>query len=480
MDVVALSVWMLWALPSFAADVELSPGADVRTRTLDPVAGDVFTFRDGTYILEDEWLISGTGTAAAPIVFRAARNARPVIRLTTAGGRIVRILESEHVVLQGLIFEQDDERYSEATPNGIRIDDSSDIRIDDCEIRHVGAAAINLAGNNRRIEITGNRIHDTYGGNGIFAGCNDASCWLQDSIIAGNLIYDVKSRDEELRVDGIHLAPGAQDNRLLDNVVADINRSGIRVHSTEYGSRNLIEGNVIWDVGASGLWLGGAALVRNNIVFDSGGPALYSENNREALENLVVSHNTLLRSAGPAARLRGWDGPAGLVFSNNVLANPIGEGLDAPDGIGSSVLLSGNVVTGSVFGLEPGHAGIIPGGGFTDFVDVASLDFYPRSNSILREVADPSGSAFVPDLDFNGFARNGDRPTVGALEYVNPVNPGWQIDLDFKTFEDSRLQDEFGQRGCCRKDASAASGFLAPLVLLAGWGRRRRSRTRSR
>jgi len=476
MRTTALIFTLLLPTAASAVEVELTPGADVRALTASLQAGATYTFREGVYEIEGDWNITGEGTESAPIVFRAGRGERPVIRLVTSGSRSLRIADSSHVVVQGLTFEHDDERFGEVNGNGIRIENSADIRIDDCVVRKTGGTAIAMVGDVRRVRVTATEIHGTRDGNGIYAGCGDASCWLQGGEIEGNLIYDINGRDEEIRMDGIHLAPGAQDNRVVDNILVGINRHGIVFHSAEYGAQNIAEGNAVWDTGASGMWISGAALIRNNVVFDTGAHGLYSEDNREALENLVVSHNTFVRTGRVAVFLRGWEGKTGMVLANNAIANPLGEAvLVDRGGLDLGIHVAGNVVTGSVNGVDLAEiGGFLPGGGYQDFFDIDERNFYPRSVAVLRDAADPSSASFVPALDFSGFGRNGDRPTVGAFEYVHPNNPGWRIDAAFKDYVDTRIDDEFTQRGCCRRDADPASAAFVPLVLLAVLGRRRR------
>jgi hypothetical protein len=473
-----LALLTLLPLPALALEVEVTPGSDIRALTQSLQPGAIYNFADGVYEVDNEWTITGEGTEAEPIILRAARGARPVIRLTTNGSRVLRVVNSTHVLVQGLTFEHDDERYEATNANGIRVENTTDLRIDACVVRHTGGTGISMGGDVRRVRITGTEITDTRDGHGIYAGCGDASCWLQDGEIAGNLIHDIKGANDELRVDGVHLAPGAQGNTVVDNILVGINRHGVVFHSTEYGAQNVLEGNAVWNVGASGLWISGSALVRNNLAFSTGQFGLYSENNRDALENLVIAHNTFAQTGGAAVRLRGWAGKPGMVLTNNALANPVGEALNVDaESLDAGVYFAANVVTGSVIGVARDSAGFVPGGGYTDFMDVDAMDFYPRGGAVLRDAADPSGEAFVPGIDFNGFDRNGATPSVGALEYVHASNPGWLLEVGFKTFEDRRLEDEFTQRGCCRDDGEAAAGVvLVPLALLGAAARRRRRR----
>lgn len=466
---------LLIASPAFAVDVDLDPGADIRSLTSSIQAGDVFTFADGVYEIDGNWEVTAPGTAEAKVTFRAAEGANPVIRLT-AGNRVMRLYDSSHVVIQGLSFEMDDALFEEGG-NGVRIDNSTDIVLEDGEVSHTSNSAVVLGGDTARITIRNMELHDTFNGNAIYAGCGDASCWTQESVFENLLIHDTRSYDDNLRNDGIQLAPGCQGNTIRDNVIYGIDRNGITTHSTEAGAQNVIESNAVWNTGANGLWISGAALVRNNVVFDTGHHGFYSENNRDSVENLVVSFNTFTLTDRAAFRFEDWIGKPGMVVANNVIANPVGDAVDiSEDDVDEGVFMSTNVVSGRVVGMDASLGHFVIGGAFTDFENIDDLNFYPSPNAVGRATADPSGETFVPEADFNGFERNGAAPTVGAYEYVGGTNPGWQIREDFKAFEDRNLDSDNTQGGCCGNgDGDVEEALLVlPLLGLGLLARRRR------
>ena len=471
----AVLAWVVTG-SAHAVEVELEPGADIRTLTSAIEPGDQFIFGDGEYVLDDTWVVQAEGTEDKKVVFRAAENAEPIIRLTTAGSRVLLLRNSSHVEVRGLRFTMDDERY-EAGGNGIRIDNSSDITVENGWIRHTGNSSIALGGDNARITVRDMELSDTRAGYGIYAGCWDAACWTQESTFEHLLIHDLKNVEENLRYDGIHIAPGGQGNTIRENVIFDVNRIGIITYSTEAGPQNIIENNVVWGSGGSGLWIGGAALVRNNVVFQTGQYGLYTENHRDKLENLVVAFNTFVDTGSAAVRIEDWAGRRGMVFANNLLVNPVGQATDiTDDDIDEGVYISTNVASGLVTGLDPELGHFVVGGAYTDFEDFTNWDFYPAGNAVGRSNGDGSAEAYVPTIDFNGFERNGENPTVGAYEYVGNGNPGWLIAEDFKVFEDRRF-DPTAKTGCCKKETgSVEASFVALPLMLGGalWRRRRR------
>ena len=88
---------------------------------------------------------------------------------------------------------------------------------------------------------------------------------------------------------------------------------------------------------------------------------------------------------------------------------------------------------------------------------------------MLIDNADPSGSAYIPQYDFNGVAREGDTPDIGAYEYNGLGNPGWTLQEGLKSFELTGRQDDTKVGGC---QGNAAALLLLPLAFV---GRRRRT-----
>lgn len=464
---------LLLASSALAAEVELKPTDDIRALTGSLGPGSVYVFQDGTYEIEGEMGWTGVGTEDEPIVFRAAPGATPIIKLLD-GSRVVHIYDSEHIKVQGLVFTQDDNVYENTRNEGMRISNSTSVSVESVVIEHVGGTGVVLGGNNVSIAIQDTEIADTRNGTGFYAGCYDASCWTQDSVFQGNLIYDIKGEDNR---DGFQLAPGAQSNEIRDNVIFGIDRVGLLTYSTEYGGQNVIEGNYIWNTGSTGLSVNGAALVRNNLVFNTGGHGFYSENNRDTLENLAVSFNTFATTSAATVRLRGWAGKSGMVFANNAVTNPAGVAVQLDEGsVDESNYISTNAMTGQVQRLSYDDGHYIYGGGYTDYEDWQNWNYYPTRGSVLQAAADASGNAFVPDIDINGFERNGDSPTIGAYEHSTISNPGWLVEEDFKSFENRNNESDNTTGGCCGNKGDGSEAVLILPLLGLGFVRRRRRR----
>ncbi|MEE9142672.1 MAG: right-handed parallel beta-helix repeat-containing protein, partial [Gammaproteobacteria bacterium] len=272
-------------------------------------------------------------------------------------------------------------------------------------------------------------------GEGMYVGCNDATCVVSDSIIENNWIHDTLSATQG---DGIEIKKGSHSNVVRDNVIYDTNYPCILVYGTEAQPRNIIEGNVMWNCGDSGIQAAADAVIRNNIVLESPANGLNSQPHQGVTPaNLEFVHNTVI-GGSPCVRIGSWDGQPGLVFANNAIYCPSGS-----FAVGG---LSGVTVSGNVF--EPA-TGAFPSSGYVtgrsesaDFIDVGSKDVYPTPDSPLIGAADVTYGVAV---DFNDRARSG--AGAGAYEWSQNTNPGWAIGPGFK-------------------DSSGGSGVQNPTISL--------------
>lgn len=460
-----------------AASVNVSPGDDLTAVTSSLQPGDVVLFNAGTYVLDGSVYWTGVGTEQAPIEFRAAEGAQVILQ-NAGGGYVANLENSSWVRLSNLIFEGADPEYTQ--PSGLRIYESSYITVEDCVVRNVWGTALRIEGNAQGMQIRHNELSFTGDGSGLYVGCWDGACWMQDSLIEFNLIHDVQGT-------GIYLNPGSQSLTVENNVIFRTRDSGMWIGNTNFGPQNTIKANAIWQTEGDGMYVRGSALIQNNLVFETGGDGLYTNNDGEELVDLQISHNTFARNDGYAAYLGDWYDKPDMVFSNNALANTTGYGFRWDDdfdpyynAVETSNYITNNVVTGLVEGFDllarPGF--VIPGGGVGDFVDADNFDFYPTPTSELRDAADAAGNAYLPVDDFNGTQRDGASPDVGAYEYDGEGNPGWVVQEGYKELtEGGGRGGSTVATGCCGsgKSEGTEAVVLLPLLALGVGVRRRRS-----
>jgi uncharacterized protein (TIGR03382 family) len=458
-----------------AADVVLVPGDDIATKTAVLNAGDNVFFDDGTFLVPGDLYWTGTGTADSHIHLEAKSGSKPILQLQD-GYYLAHLDDSAYVDIIGLTFEGAD-GWEDAGGNGLEIGDSSNITVEGCEIRNFAGTGLGIGGSASNLTVTKTSIHDV-NGTGLAAGCYDASCWMQDSTISMNLIHTIGGDYNT----GIYIYHGGQNNIISDNVVFGTGNDGIYVGSTEFGKQNQLLGNAVWDVASDGIAVQGAAIVQNNVVFDAGEEGIrVDDSDRHTLQDVVVSFNTIVDAGDRCVYLNDWVGKTGMVFANNVLSNPIGAGFwydydeyggELPD---ENNVISTNHVTGQVDGWdETIHPnGVIPGAGYADFVDAEGMDFYPAQGSALINAADPNGNTYIPAADFNGAARDGATPDVGAYEWSTVDNPGWALSENFKTLGTIVGPSGSALGGCCHKDGDGEAA-LPVLPLLLAWVSRRR------
>lgn len=462
---------LLFSLAAQAATVDVYPGDDIVSLTASLNAGDEFVFHDGTYALASYPTWTGLGTADAPIVLRAADGATPILEVAS-GWVVATVNASTFLEIRGLRF-QFASTWEADSYIGLYIDESSDITLTDCTITQVAGALLYVTGNSSRLTITGNHLYGNLEGHGIYLGCSDASCWVSDSTLSQNWIHDVAYEYGS----GIHLDQGGQGNTLADNVIYDIGYRALSVYSTEGGEPNVVEGNAIWNAYDVGINVRGSALVRNNVVFNIDGLGIKSEDNgRDTLDDVVISFNTVTNTTGYGVSIADWVGRSGNVLANNAVCNPTGYGVSYEDsadtGTADTSVLRHNVVCGLVDGLDALDGSFLAGGGYDDFSDAEGWDFYPSSGSNLVNAGDPAGETWVPETDFNGVARQGDAPDVGAYERTDSSNPGWDFQEGFKSLElSSGGGEEVG--GCCDSKDKSSAALILPLLSLGWLGRRR-------
>lgn len=464
---------MIWIGGALAASVTLNPGDDVASLTSSLGPGDEVVFNAGTYELSSSlYWADIEGTEADPVVVRGEGEA--VIKLVESGSRILEVDRASWLEISNLTFTADGEGWEEWSTTALNLEDTSNLVIEDCTFEHLDAHAIVLAGDTTGAVIRGNDITDI-NGHGLYAGCSDVSCWLQGSTIEQNWFHGLNWDSSW----AIYLEHGAQDNVIRDNVMYDLGYRGVHLGSTELGPPNVFEGNAIWGVESIALYVAGSSVVRNNLVFNTGERGIYTgdSSDRGTFTELVISHNTIVDTGWWGIYLEHWAEGEGMVLANNVISNPTGYALTTEEeegDISEANYIQANVVTGLVWGEFDELAGHFQAGfGSQDFVDAPGWNFYPADGSSLVGQADPSGSAWVPEVDFNDYPRDGASPDVGAYERSGGENPGWAIQEGFKVpgYDDSGETQQVG--GCCNEgDGEPAAAFL--LLPLLGLVVRRR------
>lgn len=476
------------AQPALAIELELYPGDDVANLTSSLNPGDEVILHGGTYDLTEALYWYGDGTEDDPIVIKAAEGETPIIVLHAdpdsnwSDGQILQIYEASWIEVSGLTFTADDYDLTTDYLEGIEVYNSSHITMRDITVSDVSSNMLYLTGNNEGHDFERIRLQNSRFAHGVYVGCNDASCITKDSRFDTMWISGIEYQYGW----GFNFAHGSQNNTLSNSIIYDGAYRGVYAGSTEFGDPNIIEGNAIWNMTDHAVWIQGASLVRNNVIFNAGGNGIVATDpERGTYDGMVISFNTVVGTEDYAAEIYGWTEFMSVVLANNALCNTVGYGVyldveEAPDtayDITYPGYIHNNVVCGYTYGLDRWEGHYIPGSGNADYTDIDGWDMYPTPESVLINAADPSSDAWVPETDFNGATRPGDAPDVGAYEWSGNNNPGWALREDFKELGvtgDNITQQVEG--GCCNSSGKTGQAWMVlPLLGMGAWRRRRRT-----
>jgi len=307
----------------------------------------------------------------------------------------------------------------------------SNITLDDLVIHDVDVG-INFRSNMNNITVRRNHIYNTGvdggTGEGMYVGCNYATCIVHDSLIEQNWIHD--SLPGTTQGDGIEVKVGSHSNIIRDNVIYNRAYPGILVYGTGTNPVNIVEGNVIWNA-LEGIYAVADAIVRNNIVFNSGtGLSLYPHEQVAQMKNVTAVNNTLYKNNDGI--LMRWNSSAvNMILANNAIYSPTKNALNLSGSVG---VFSANYVDGKSDRVLDGVAFIAGGSSTAAFVDPGHSDFWPKVGSPLIGAAN---EAYAPVTDFNATPRFSPYD-VGAYEDDGLAsNPGWRITTGFKGFPDT-------------------------------------------
>ncbi len=410
-----------------SADVGCNEEFENVANTLQP--GDELVLHGGTYTQTCRRAIENIhGTAASPIVIRAATDETPVIRRPINADfnfdqNNIEISSVSYLTIRGLTFRGGD--------TGVRFMGTvHHVIFEDNEIFETGNNAIAMnSGNSDAMIFRRNHIHHTgllslaigtTEGEGIYAGSNSATYRVTNSLIENNYIHHTRSTSGGGN-DGIEIKPGSAFNTIRNNVIHDTTIGTRFPCIFVYGGgagRNIVEGNVMWNCGEA-IQVVSDAVIQNNIVLTSDiGLTAASHADVAGVQNVTIVNNTFYNH-GTCLNIR-WASATNMIFANNAVYCPSTTAVSAS--FGTAVVRS-NYVTGP--GVTPDNSRFFAGGTVASaFVDADGRNLWPAPGSVLRDAADAS---LVPQLDFNGSARTVPSD-VGAYETEGLAsNPGWQV-----------------------------------------------------
>lgn len=417
-----------------AETYEIHEGDDLWARLSSLVAGDEVIVHAGTYAQSSRWEATWSGTAAQPIVVRAAEGeARPV--LTRDANQNLMNLHGSYFTLRGFEIT--------GGSHGIRLSATDHGTLEDLLIHGTDDVAIscNIAGMNcSNMLFRDNEIYGTNGtGEGFYLGCNEGACALSDSIVEHNYVHDLGGSQG----DGIEIKSGSYGNTVRDNVVIRANYPGITMYTYEDAAGrtpNVIERNLIWSTNDNGIQVTGHAIIRNNIVIGAAASGIASQANQGTPTDVQILHNTVVGAGDACIRGSSWDSGTGFVIANNAVYCEGHYALRIPSVAG--VVIAGNVGLGSVEGVASGFTT-----GATLAADLGaeatSGRVYPPAGSAVIGVAD---TTYAASDDFDLRARDA-MPDVGAYERESSGMPVWLAAEEFKVIGSGTTTGDAGVGG---------------------------------
>ena len=431
--------------PPSGRTIHIYPGTDVFGSAAQGLqAGDTLIVHQGTYNETTRMSIQAQGTATQPILIQGADGeAKPII--TRPGSASVQNTiniegSARYVTIKGLDITGNG-------TDGVELNGAlSYITLEDLVIHDIDVG-IGIHTNVDHITIRTNHIYRTGigggTGEGMYIGCNYASCAVTDSLIEHNWIHDELAGITQ--GDGIEVKYGSIRNTIKDNVIYNKGNANGYPCIFVYGypgntDRNTVEGNVLWNCGGEGVYAVSDATVRNNLVFESGaGIGSYGHAQVPVFENTTVVNNTLFNNS-EGLYLR-WGG-TNMVLANNAIYSPGQTAINSAFGISGTV--RANYVEGAVDVPLDGVAFVGGGSASAALANPTAMDVWPKAGSPLLGTANAS---FAPSLDFNGTARTSPYD-VGAYETNGQAaNPGWTVQPGFKTTLSPGLRGDLDGNG---------------------------------
>ena len=421
--------------------------------------GDELVFGAGTYDPGNPIIsIRYRGTAANPITIRAADGAN-VVFSRSAAQNTFNLMGAQYLTIKDI------EITNGAT--AIRIGNDGNIpskfvTLDGLNIHHTGGQGVtaNFEGHDYEgMHFLNNEIHHTSAeGEAFYVGCNNNKCQFYDSVIENNYIHHLNGPNVT-QGDGIEVKLGSYNNIIRNNVIHDTQYPAITAYGVEgQGARNIIEGNVMWNVENHGIQVASDAIIKNNLVLSALYDGIHVQNHQEAVPgNLDILNNTIRSNvgndynvsfvSGHAIRINNpaddvWSGP--ILIANNALY-PDGPDTFQSRAIGSYQLVPGGVTATNNVGSATGQDVFVDSSGnlATDFEDILNFDAFPKAGGKLIGAGSASDQ---PSDDFNETSRSGSND-VGAYVYDASGNPGWQVAGEFKPLATSGPSGDFDADG---------------------------------
>jgi hypothetical protein len=134
-----------------------------------------------------------------------------------------------------------------------------------------------------------------------------------DNIFRYNTVHDLDLADQGSSA-GIYSESGCNNNRFERNLISNIGKNGMvdGSFSTNIATGNQWVNNTVWNVGQVAMLLANArnAVVKNNLIIDTGKSAIYVTSNSVNAGGHEIHHNDYVVKGGngPETKIAVWNG----------------------------------------------------------------------------------------------------------------------------------------------------------------------------
>lgn len=416
-------VSVLWATTYIATTAQ-----EIQNYTNMLQAGDTLFIQNGHYDMN--WNIQNlSGSSNDWIIIHAMGDS--VVIDGAAYDNVIDVYDCHYVELKGFEITNS---YSGSGIDAIKFRTTSDnFFMEDLEIHDITGVGISANPAGESFTYLTIRYCHLYNitdvGEGMYLGNHDGLSPVHHCLVEFNWVHDCHPHK------GIQFKRGTYLNIIQDNVVYNCDEAGIVLYKTDQASasdNNIIRRNVIWNT-PEGIFAVGQTDIDNNVIFDCG----YGINVRNygswGMEDLYIRNNTIYHCNSTCLRLDDWNNAIGemVCINNACYQDSIGQSaIQAPDGIGPGYVAYNchygqSQVSGSTLGNPPSQEFINPS------TTPGIIDLYPLNTATLID----SGTSLygAPDDDFNWWSRPiNSLWDIGAYEWSQDTNPGWQIQEGFK------------------------------------------------
>jgi parallel beta-helix repeat protein len=389
------------------------------------VAGDTLLVQPGEY--DFNWYISSRGGTPSDWIVIAGLGGAHIRGLYY--NNVVNVYDCAYIVFTNFEITTSNTGYG---IDGIKFHSECNyFLIEDCDIHDITGVGIAATTDDiGYLTIRNCHIHDIGGvGEGIYLGDHSGGTTAHHCLIEQNWIHDTHPSK------GMQIKRNSYLNVIQDNVFYNNDEAGIVLYKTDRPTaddNNIVRRNVVWNA-FEGIFAIGQANIENNVVFNCPYGITCRNYGGWGMEDLFIRNNTVYDCETTCLWLSDWNTATGqMVCVNNACYQEslFESAIQAPHGIGPGIVeynrhWGTSQVTGSTLGNSPDldfiNPCIVPG----------EVDLYPRDGSTLLDSG--TSSYGVPEDDFNFSARPANGYwDVGAYEWWQSGNPGWQIQTGFK------------------------------------------------